>query len=271
MVRLCTIDLDGTLFDKDKNISDENKKAIQMAKENGCKIVLASGRPFQGILPTLKQLNLCSKEDYVICYNGAKILNVGTLNEIYSTTISGKTIKEIYTKSKGLGTNFHAFRQNEELITDVDNPYTDVEIRINKIPRTIVDFKEICDEDKFLKCMMVSCDQKITAAMERLEPQYYEQYSVVRSSKIFLEFLNKETNKGNALKVLAEFLDIPLSDTMAIGDAGNDLAMIETARIGVAMENAFAEIKKAANYITASNEASGVAEALNHFINQRKF
>ena len=82
MVRLCTIDLDGTLFDKDKNISDENKKAIQMAKENGCKIVLASGRPFQGILPTLKQLNLCSKEDYVICYNGAKILNVGTLNEI---------------------------------------------------------------------------------------------------------------------------------------------------------------------------------------------
>lgn len=267
MIKLCAIDLDGTLFDAKKNISFENKEAIKKAIAKGCKIVIASGRPIQGIIPVLEELNLLNDTDYVICYNGAKVMNTKTQEIIYSNIIYGKDIKELYKESKRINVNFHAFRKNEMLITDMHNPYTDVEKRINHIEDYLVDFNDISDEEEFIKCMMVSYEENITHAMTVLNPKYYDAFSVVRSSKIFLEFLNPETNKGKALIALAKYLNIDIKDTMAIGDAGNDLQMIKNAAIGVAMKNAFPEVLEAADYITSSNEESGVGQAINKFIN----
>lgn len=269
MIKLCTIDLDGTLFDNVKNISEQNKKAIAEAQKNGCKIVIASGRPIHGVVPVLEQLNLFKSDDYVICYNGAKVFNTNTADIIYTSTINGKTVKELYQESKRLNLNFHAFRKNEELVTDVPNPYTDVEVRINHIEYKLIDFMKIADDEEFLKCMMVGEDENLTKAMTTLNPKYYDEYCVVRSSKIFLEFLNKQTNKGSALEALAKYLKIDIKDTMAIGDAGNDLSMIKLAGVGVAMGNSFEEVKKAANFITATNEESGVAVAINKFVNEK--
>ena len=269
MIKLCTIDLDGTLFDKEKNISLANKEAIKEAQKNGCKIVIASGRPIHGVVPVLEKLDLFKSDDYVICYNGAKVFNTKLGDTVYASTISGKTVKELYKESKRLKLNFHAFRKNEELITDVANPYTDVEVRINNIEFKIVDFNQIDDDEEFLKCMIVGEDSGITKAMQELNPRYYEEYCVVRSSSIFLEFLNKQTNKGSALKALAKHLKLDMSETMAIGDAGNELEMIKQAGIGVAMGNAFPEVKEYANFITATNEESGVAVAINKFVNNK--
>lgn len=266
MIKIVAIDLDGTLFDSKKNISNENRATIKKAKELGCKIVLATGRPISGVTPVLEDLNLTSEFDYVIVYNGAKVYNVGTKEIIFSSTIDGKSVKELYYESKKLGVHFHAFRQNEELITPIHNPYTDVEARINHVKDNLFDFNNINDNDLFLKAMMVDCDENITRIMNEVNPIYKEKYSMVRSSKIFLEFLNKNTHKGHALVALANHLKIDLKDTMAIGDAGNDLPMIKAAGIGVAMENAFPDIKIEANYITSSNEESGVAQAIEKFI-----
>ena len=268
MIKICTIDLDGTLFDKEKNISIENKKAIQQAKKNGCRIVIATGRPYQGVLPVLKELDLISEKDYVICYNGAKVFNTKTQDLIFSNTITGKDVKALYLESQKLQTYFHAFKKDETLITDQHNPYTNVEVTINKIEDHIVDILQIPDEEEFLKCMMVGSEDCVTNAIENLSKEYFDSYSVVRSASIFLEFLNPSTNKGTALESLASYLHIPMEETMAIGDAGNDLAMIEKAGIGVAMENGYEEVKRAAKYITASNENSGVAQALNLFVNK---
>ena len=267
MIKLCTIDLDGTLFDKEKNISKENIYSIKKAKENGCKIVICTGRPINGVLHVLEQLELNTNDDYVICYNGSKIFNAGTKEVIYTKTINGKTVKDVYQESIRLGLHFHAFRENEEFVAVEKNPYSDVEVRINKLEYKYIDFNTIDDNELFLKCMIVDDKDKITAAMNKLNPKFYELYSVVRSSHIFLEFLNKETNKGHALIALAKYLNIDITETMAIGDAGNDLDMIKFAHIGVAMENAYENVKKAANFITASNEESGVAVAINKFVN----
>lgn len=267
MIKLCTIDLDGTLFDKDKNISIENIEAIKKAKENGCKIVICTGRPMNGIKPVITKLNLLSDEDYVVCYNGSKIINVGTNEVIFSKLIDGKTIKEIYYEAKKLNLYYHAFRDNEELLTFEHNPYTDVEARINNICDHLIDFETIKDDELFLKCMIVDEKEKLDNAMTTIPKELYDKYSIVRSAGIFLEFLNKETNKGLALKALAKHLNIDMSETMAIGDAGNDLDMIRFAGIGVAMENGYDYVKEAADYITASNEENGVAKALNKFVN----
>lgn len=266
MIKLVTIDLDGTLFDSVKNISNENKIAIKKAKDTGCKIVIATGRPISGVTPVLEELNLTTNDDYVIVYNGAKIYNVGTKEIIFSSTISGKAVKDLYNESIKLKVNFHAFRKNEELITPKHNQYTDVEARINHLEDHIYNFEKIDDNEEFLKAMMVDSDENITRIMNEVNPCFINEYSMVRSSKIFLEFLNKNTHKGHALEALAKHLKININETMAIGDAGNDLPMIEAAGIGVAMENAFPEIKKAANYITSSNEDNGVARAIEKFV-----
>ena len=267
MIKLCTIDLDGTLFDKNKNISNENIEAIKKSKENGCKIVICTGRPISGVKPVIEKLDLLSNEDYVVCYNGSKIINVGTNEVIFSKLIDGKTVKEIYHIARSMNLYYHAFRDNEELITFKHNPYTDVEARINNIEDHLIDFETINDDEKFLKCMIVDEKENLDEAMNTIPKELYDKYSIVRSAGIFLEFLNKETNKGLALVALAKYLNIDISETMAIGDAGNDLDMIKFAGIGVAMENGYDYVKKAANYITASNEESGVAKALNKFVN----
>ena len=266
MIKLITIDLDGTLFDHNKNISKDNIEAIKKAKALGCKVVIATGRPMNGVIPVLEKLGLTTDEDYVIVYNGAKILNCGTKEMIFTSTIDGKTVKELYSESIRLGVNIHAFRKSEELITPKHNPYTDVEATINKIEDIIVDFNNIDDNEEFLKCMLVDSDENVTRIMNEVNSKYYTDYSMVRSAKIFLEFLNKNTHKGHALKALANHLNIDIKDTMAIGDAGNDLPMIMEAGIGVAMENSFPEIKALAKYHTASNEESGVARAIERFV-----
>ena len=267
MIKIVTIDLDGTLFDKDKNITWENKLAIAKCHDLGVKIVIATGRPISGVLPVLNELGLNSTSDYAIIYNGTQIINVGSGEVISSTFITGDVVKELYAESLRLGVYIHAFRINGELITTKHNPYTDVESKINHVEDHLFDFNKIKDDDKFIKCMLVDSEENITRIMKEVNEKYYTEYSMVRSSKIFLEFLKKGVEKGSALKSLASYLNVKMEDTMAIGDAGNDISMIKAAGIGVAMNNAFPEVKEIADYITENdNNNSGVAEALNKFV-----
>ena len=267
MIKLVTIDLDGTLFDKDKNVSKENLEAIKKCHSLGVKIVIATGRPYNGIYKLLDMLGLNTINDYTILYNGAKIINNKTKEYFYTSSINGKMVKEIYNESIRFKVNCHAFRINEELITPKHNPYTDVEATINKIEDHIFDFNQINDDDQFLKCMLVDEKENLDYIEKNLNKEYFNRFTIVRSANIFLEFLNKTSGKGEALINLAKFLDIDMHDTMAIGDAGNDKTMIKFAKIGVVMQNATNDVKGIADYITINdNNSSGVAEALNKFI-----
>ena len=266
MIKLVCIDLDGTLFDNEKNVSRDNLEAIKKARELGVKIVIATGRPSNGVKPLLNKLGLNTKDDYVIIYIGALIYNVGTGEVIHSTTISGDYVRRLYNESRRLNLHYHVFCDNEKLLTVDKNPYTDVEATINKIEDHIYDFTKVNDSDRFIKAMLVDSDENLNNAIPLIESSLKEEMTMVRSSKIFLEFLNKKTSKGEALKFLANYLNIEISETMAIGDAGNDLPMLMAAGIGVCMENSFPEIKEKCRYTTCSNLNSGVARAIERFV-----
>ena len=266
MIKMVTIDLDGTLFDNHKVISKENKEALAKAREKGCYIVLATGRPYDGVKATLDELNLNTENDYVITYNGGKILNAKTKEVIFSSTIDGIFVKELYKEALKQNVDIHAFRANEELITPKHNPYTDVEATINHITDNLFDFNNILDSDLFIKAMLVSSDENVTRITPIYKEYYDGKYQVLRSAKIFLEFLNKDTNKGKALEYLASYLNIKLSETMAIGDADNDISMIKTSGVGVAMANSFKEVLDVADFVTKSNLESGVAYAIEKFV-----
>lgn len=265
MYKLIAVDMDGTLLKEDKTVSDITKKSINRALKRGVKVVLASGRPIEGIEKYLEELNLTGKDDYVLSFNGAIIQNTNTRKIVEKNILKGSDLLELYKIGTKLGVNMHAFSA-EGCITPKMSKFTEIEGIINKIPIKIVDFSKMNPDEDIFKVMMIDAPETLENAIRKLPKELYDKYTIVRSAPYFLEFLNKKGNKGEGIKLLAKFLGIKREEVICIGDAGNDLHMIEFAGLGVAMGNAFEEIKEAADYVTLSNEEDGVAHIIQKFI-----
>lgn len=265
MYKLIAVDMDGTLLREDKTVSERTKQAIQMAHAQGVKVVLASGRPIEGLNRYLEELGLCTEEDYVLSYNGSVVQNVGTKEVIAKSVLKGKDLMALYKLSKELGVNIHAFSK-DGCITPKMNEYSQLEGRINGIPVHEVNYDTISAEEDIVKIMLIDPVEVLEEAIKKLPQTLYDEYTIVRSAPFFLEFLNKNSGKAVGVKALGEHLGIKREEIICIGDAGNDLDMIEYAGLGVAMGNAFEEVKKAADYITDSNEEDGVAKVIEKFV-----
>ncbi|MDU5107506.1 MULTISPECIES: sugar-phosphatase [unclassified Clostridium] len=266
MYKLVAIDMDGTLLKEDKTISERTKKAIQSAREKGVTVVLATGRPIEGVSRYLEELDMYSEKDYVLSYNGALIQKTKSKEAVAKIALKGEDLHYLRKLSNELGVNIHAFSEEKGLITPKNSKYTEVEAEINNIEIHEMNIDNISDDEVIIKIMMIDEPEILGPAMEKLPKEVYEKYTVVRSTPFFLEFLNKEVNKGVGVEMLAKYLGIKREEVMTLGDAGNDLHMIEYAGLGVAMANAFDEVKEAADYITDSNDNDGVAKAIEKFI-----
>lgn len=266
MYKLIALDMDGTLLTSEKKISDNTKKALKAAEAKGVKVVLASGRPLDGITRYLEELDLLKEDDYTLSFNGGIVINNKTKDIITSTLIKGCDLKDIYRVSKELDINIHAFSVREGLITPKISQYTKHECDINKINYTIKDFNEVDDDEDIVKVMMIDPQEKLDEAIKKLPKYLYDKYSVFKSAPFFLEFTNKEVDKGKGLKKLGEYLGIAQDEIIACGDAGNDLSMIKYAGLGVAMKNATDDVKSEADYITLSNDEEGIVHVVEKFI-----
>lgn len=264
--KLIALDMDGTLLRKDKTVSERTKKAIDDAREKGVTVVLATGRPIDGVTRYLEELDMYGENDYVLSYNGGLVLKTKDREPICKIGLTGEDLHYLYEVSKDLGGNIHAFSETKGLITPKNSKYTEVEANINNIKINIEDFNKLEKDHSIIKIMMIDEEEVLQKAVDNLPKEVYDKYTVVRSTPYFLEFLNKEVNKGVGVEMLAKHMGITLDQVITMGDAGNDLHMIECAGMGVAMGNAFEEVKKAANYITDTNENDGVAKAIEHLV-----
>lgn len=266
MYKLIALDMDGTLLTSEKKISENTKKALKAAEAKGVKVVLASGRPLDGITRYLEELDLLKDDDYTLSFNGGIVINNKTKDIITSTLIKGSDLKDIYKVSKELDINIHAFSVREGLITPKMSQYTKHECDMNGINYIIKDFNEVDDDEDIVKVMMIDPQEKLDEAIKKLPKYLYDKYSVFKSAPFFLEFTNKEVDKGKGLKKLGEYLGIAQDEIIACGDAGNDLSMIKYAGLGVAMKNATDDVKTEANYITLSNDEDGIVHVVEKFI-----
>lgn len=144
--------------------------------------------------------------------------------------------------------------------------YTEVEANINKININIIDFNKINDNDDIVKVMMVDEPEILDEAIKKLPQSIYDKYTVVKSAPFFLEFINKNADKGKGLEALAKYLGVKREEIIAMGDAENDLAMIKYAGLGVAMGNAVEKVKEASDVVTLTNEQNGVAKIIKEYI-----
>lgn len=266
MYKLIAIDMDGTLLNTDKVISEQNKHAIAQAKKQGVTVVLASGRPLQGMVDSLKQLNMNSNDDYVLCYNAAMIQNIGTGEVIRECLVSGKDAKRVAKFAEERSCNYHAFSKIHGLITPRDSHYTQHEAKINDLTVTLMDFDTLEDDHPIVKTMLVDPVEILQPIVDSVPQTLKNDYSVVRSAPFFLEFNNPLSNKGEGVKALAKHLGIEQNEVMCIGDAGNDHDMLKYAGLAVVMQNADEETKSLADHITDTNNNSGVAKAIEKFV-----
>lgn len=266
MYKLIAIDMDGTLLKEDKTVSERTKNAIKAAKEKGVQVVITTGRPIDGVTRYLEELDMYDENDCVLTYNGGLVLKTKSREVISKIALTGADLHYLHNLSKELGVNIHAFSDVHGLITPKNSKYTEVEANINGIEININDYSDIEDDHSIIKVMMIDEPEILQKAVDNLPKEVYDKYTVVRSTPYFLEFLNKAVNKGTGVELLAKHLGVKQEEIMTFGDAGNDLDMIVYAGMGVAMANAFKEVKEAANYITDSNEEDGVAKAIEKFV-----
>ena len=270
MYKLVAIDMDGTLLKKDKTISERTKNAIVSAREKGVTVVLATGRPIDGVSRYLEELNMYTDKDYVLTYNGALIQKTKSKESVAKIGLKGEDFHYLNNLSDKLGVHIHAFSEEKGLITPKNSKYTEVEADINNIEIHEIDMDDISNDEVMIKIMMIDEPEILSEAIDKLPKEVYDKYTVVRSAPFFLEFLNKSVNKGVGVEMLAKHLGVKKEEVMTFGDAGNDLHMIEYAGLGIAMGNAFEEVKEAANYITDTNDNDGVAKAIEKFILENK-
>lgn len=265
MYKLIGIDMDGTLLKDNKTISQENIKAIQKAENHNIKIVLSTGRPIKGVKKYLEQLNLISDSNYVVAFNGALVENTISHKTIYQKLLSNCDIKYLYKLGKKINVNMQ-IALKETAITPILNKYSKLDARLNGIDLKIENFYKINYSTPIFKIMFMNDEASLSNGSNELPDSIYENYTVLRSETIFLEFMNKEANKWYGIRTVAEKLGIKTDEIICIGDSENDIHMIKNAGLGVAMGNAIDKIKNISDYITKTNEENGVAHVLNKFI-----
>ena len=166
-----------------------------------------------------------------------------------------------------MGSHFHALDRNTLYTANRDISYYTVhESFVATIPLVFCEAEKMDPSIEFLKVMMIDEPAILDQAIARIPAEVKEKYTVLKSSPYFLEILDKRVNKGTGVKSLAEVLGIKQEEIMAIGDQENDIAMIEYAGVGVAMDNAIPAVKEAANFVTKSNLEDGVAWAIEKYV-----
>lgn len=271
MYKLVAIDLDGTLLNSEKKVSEENRTALQLASEKDVKIVICSGRVFKGARVFARHI---STNEPIIACNGALIKDMQTDDVLYANTVSKEDCHRIvdichkenvyfhaylgdvlYTEALKFGSAFHS-KMNQRLPSEdrleivlADDMHEVVETN----PALAYKFVAISDNaEQLAKTRSRICDIKTIDVMS----SFYDNF----------EMVNHGVSKGNAVKFLCEKLDIKREEVIAIGDNENDLSMIQYAGVGVAMGNAESIVKDIADYITLDNDKNGVSDAIRKFI-----
>ncbi|WMJ87734.1 Cof-type HAD-IIB family hydrolase [Anaerocolumna sp. MB42-C2] len=263
---ILVLDIDGTLTNSKKEISDKTLDSIMRIQQRGHKVVLASGRPTPGVLPLANKLKLSEYNGFILSYNGAKIINCKNNETIYQKVLPGDIIPKLHTAASEYSVGIISYEDNC-IITDSEiDEYMETEARINCIPiKKVNDFPSYINFD-VNKCLMTGHSAKLEKVEVNMKEKFGQQLSVYRSEPFFLELMPQNIDKAYSLSKLLEYLGLSKDQMISCGDGFNDLSMIQYAGMGVAMANAQDIVKKAADYITLSNDKDGIAHVIKEFM-----
>ena len=263
--KLIVLDLDGTLTNSKKEITPRNRETLIRMQEQGIRLVLASGRPTYGIVPLANELRMNEFGGFILSYNGGEIINWETQEMVYENVLPNEVVPVLYECARTHQLSILTYDGAEIITENSQDPYVLKEAFLNKMAvRETNDF--LTDITlPVAKCLIVGDADKLIPLEAELCLRLQGRINVFRSEPYFLELVPQGIDKALSLAVLLKEIGVAREEVIAIGDGYNDLSMIRFAGLGIAMGNAQEPVKKAADYITLSNEEDGVAEAIKKF------
>ena len=265
--QILTLDLDGTLTNSQKEISKPTLDALIDIQEHGKKVVLASGRPTKGVLPLAEQLHLKDYGSYILSFNGAKIIDCRSGQVIYNKTLPTGVLEPLLSiVEKYEGLDIISYTDRELLSGLRSNKYTELESRINDMPIIEIDNFATAIKNPVNK-FLISGEPSIIARAQKEISEHFRSYlSIYCSEPFFLEIMPPQVDKAHSLLKLLSSIGLTTDEMICCGDGYNDITMLETAGLGVAMANAQPLVRERADYITKSNDEDGVLHVINEFM-----
>ncbi len=265
-IRLLALDADGTSLTTDKRCTDRTVRAVNRLIQKGCLVVPASGRGYEGLLEKVFPF---SGIRYVISEDGAFVTECATGRHLWDERIPCRTAARLAGKLLLPDTSIYYHREDGSFVRACQS-----EEAFRKIfpGRRRPSFEGVMTEgmDQYIlregrdisKMGLWFSRPDGFSYFEPIIEREYPELSCFRADVNALEFTSRRTSKGEALKALASHLGLDRTQICAIGDNGNDIAMLEFAGLGIAMGNAIESVKEKADFIIGSNDEEGVAKFL---------
>jgi Cof subfamily protein (haloacid dehalogenase superfamily) len=250
-------DVDGTLVTTDKRLTEATRGAVRDLQNRGIAFTVASSRPPLGLRMLVEPLSLRLP---MMAYSGGTIVGPD-LRIIEERLLPADVARETVSFLSGV-VDVWLFSGPAWLLRDPAGPYVDRERRAVRFDPTVVaSFGAALD--RAAKIVGVSADFGRLARCEaELRRRLGDQATVERSQDYYLDVTHPQANKGHAVETLARLLSVPASGIATIGDGRNDIAMFRAGGLSVAMGNAAPEVRAAADFVTADNDADGFAQAV---------
>ena len=258
-------DLDGTLLNEQKQISDYTREVLNAWAKAGHKLVLCSGRDINSVGSVKEYLRLDFPGMYLIGYNGGQIYDCDNQKTIYKVALSLAQVTHIMEEAARFGIHVHSYTDTH-IVSPKDTEELHYYQRVIKTP--VIFSPNVTDVMPEGPCKCLAVELKNAKKLEdfrlSLLPWSTEKgITMIYSNPYYLEFFPSVSGKGTAVKKLCELLNINPYFSVAAGDAQNDISMIEAAGFGIAMCNGSEDVKMAATTITAyDNDHDGLAHAL---------
>lgn len=264
--KLLALDLDGTLTNSDKIITQKTIKAISDASLRGIKVVLASGRPVLGIEKLAQNLDLYNKGGFILANNGSLILDCGKKQVIYKKLIEIEHYKNIYALAKKYKAEPLTYISRGLVAETDEDRYVKQEAYNNSTTIKVVPYLLDEVDEEVTKFMIVGKPEILAEALPEVQKTFEGKLSVFLSEPYFMEIVPLGIEKSSALRFISNYIGCDRAETVAMGDGLNDLPMMRFAGFSIAMANAYDEVKKEADFITLSNNEDGVAFAIEKFL-----
>lgn len=259
--RIIFSDIDGTLLTDDKQITEATKDKILNLEQQGIPFVLVSARPPFGVWPIQRMAGVSAP---IIGYGGGIILDSdGTVLKSYGMEM-GQAL-EIKNLAQAAFPDIccNTYSENRWIVDDKDSRWIRQEAEIIGSEPDAGDVVQLLGDQAPVHKFLFMGEADRIEELEKFLKTRYPEHSISRSWTYYLEVMNGEATKGNAVRTLCEEKGVSVRASVAFGDSHNDLSMLEAAGLGVAMGNAPEEVREKADMVTLDNEHEGLLAALN--------
>ena len=264
-IRIIAMDLDGTLVKGGQGITPPVRRAIDAARAAGIDITIATGRMFRSARRFADDLQVTLP---IICYQGSlvrdPVTGVTHQHDVLPTGPAQAAVK--FARQRGLHVNAYI---DDDLYMEADTPEGRFYAASSNVPITFVDDLAAAVAAGSTKLVFVMDEDRVLNAIAEMDDRFGPAVQATRSHPRFAEIVRRDVNKGRALARVADVANVPLEQTMGIGDNLNDLDLVRAAGIGVAMGDADPRVLSAADWTTGSYEDDGVAQAIERLLDGR--